>query len=402
MRRLATVIVVWLIATPALAKDPWPETGGGGGIGWFNGALQLFDQKMAGPINQATYEYHPWSMMQPTPFETIDAITWADLNAACTIGTVPSAFGRWFVYDFGPGQTCLTGVGGGSSYGLICGCTDKDGVSYQVNDVLAQTSPHFWSYALTASALVGPYATDLRFIGYPKPMARLDFPGAGECATVEALSRPVVFQPRDNPVFYVQATPWNWNAQLAFSAANLQDTIAFIGWKRDDVATATPGFNFYIDPAGSGVNALIEAELVDAFGFMWVDSKWYVVFVKDGSIVQSDLVLDPAVTYGSLSNYITQHMGGSIAFLMQTDIDAEGGGRRRGAYQVTNFTDSTNFHSTFNTFTIGSSTVAGPDSGYQDVTGVGQNWHRVISACQITGSAQTLGRFFVSQMDVIK
>ena len=373
---------------------------GGGGGDWFSTALTLADPNMSSAINQATYEWHHWSMkdIRPEPFVLLDFNNWAFFDSVCTPGTAAGII--QFIYDT---NACTAGGGGGSS-GNVCLCGDSGGVAYVVQGAGSRgQASHYWVAAYTAigGEGVGGYSTDVGLVGYPKQLLRLDFPTANTCATAEEVNYPVTFQPRDNPVFYVEATPWNYDTQLPNITANLADSIVFLGWKRDDISVSTPGFNHYIDPAVAGTNALIEADLVDAFGFMWVDSKWYMVFVKNSVIVSADLILDPVAKYGSIANYTAQHTGGSIALVMQTDIDQKSGGRRKGAYQVTNTVDSTNFHSAFVPFSISASN-AGPDSGYQDGAGTGENWHRVVTGCLENGSTATFGRFFLSQMDVIK
>ncbi len=377
--------------------------GSGSAATWF-ASLPLADENMRSAVNQATYEWHHWSMkdVRPVALATIDVNDWQSFGNATT-GTCPSLGQNLvqFIYDFAGGQTCSGGTGGGSAFGQVCRCAPISGSTYGVLDLADEAQPHYWTTAISGAGAAAGYTTDIQNVAYPNQMLRLDFPGAGECVAVENVNKPVVFQSRDNPVFYIETTPWNWTTNLANMEANLADTISFVGWKRDDVAPATPGFNFYIDPAVAGTDALIEAELVDAFGMMWVDSKWHFVSVKNGTTIVTAEILDPAAVYGSLFNYLTQHMGGSIAFLIQSDIDQKDSGRKRVSYQVTDFTDSTNWHSTY-VAAPPPGTLGSIDSGYPDVGGVGQRYRRIFAACQETGSAQTLGRFFLTQMDVIK
>lgn len=400
MRRWLAIPLALLLPAVVLANDRWPGGGGGGMTTWFN-ALQLTDPKMTSAINQATYEWHHWSVKDMRTFETesfvqIDVNDWAFANGNCIQGL--GVGGTQFIYDSNGG--CAAG---GGTIGTPCKCTETSGSKYGLR-AAAETGdpvPHMWTTALTGGPVTGiaGYSTDIRFVGYPRPMLRLDFQGADECATAEEVTKSLVFQPRDNPVAYIEATLWNWTASSPFMVANVADTIVFVGWKKDDVVASTPGFDLYIDPAVAGVNALLEAALVDAFGMMWVDSKWHAVWVKDG-VIYSDVILDPVVVYGTLDNYLSLHMGGSTAFFVQTDIDNKSSGRKRGAYQVTDTTDSTNWHSNFNPFSMG--VLGSPDSGFQDAGGQAQFWHRIVTACTKTGSATVLGRFFVSQMDIIK
>lgn len=388
---------------------------GAGGLKTWFGALNLADPRMRSAVNQATWEWHHWAVDDIRPeynaFFPVEANDWQSsynpTTGSCVVGA-ESPGNILFIYDFSGGETCASAAGGGGDFGLLCKCGDLDGMTYGGVDMSQEPQSFYWVTAVQDGGgglgqQAALYNTDLINAAYAKPMLRLDMYDADSCVTIESVNKPVTFQSRDQPVLYVEITPWNWNAQFPEMVNAVENTIAFTGWKIDSVGAVTPGFNHYVDPAVSGTATLIEADLSEAFGFLWVDSKWYMVWIADGAIAQADLILDPVATYGSMLAYLNDHMGGSVAFMVQTDVDDVYGGRKRGAYQVTNENDSTNWHSQFKSFTMG--TGGSPETGFNNSGGVGQTFHRVVSACMKSAYTPILnpsGRWFVNQMDIIK
>lgn len=382
--------------------------GSGAGGSYFSGLPSYAEPQMKDAANRFLFDEHLMNtgeldsasiaLIDPTDFASMFGV-----GGGCQLGQAPGAV---FLVNDMTGGDCTQEVGGGSITGL-CACSPTTATAYGPANILPGASgapepilggvQHYWGYSATAPG-INPSVYPPSVYSYEQPMIRLDPLGANGCSTAMEGSHAVEFQGQQKPAWFVRVQ--NNNPSDAGRGAEMQQMVAWFGWSN---SLANAGFSHFIDPAGTTpATVLIEADIDNGFGFLWIgpSQSWYSVWIRNGSLSSAEIVNFPgAMTPGtafydyiySTTNYARiQLMAGTMLGGFGFDPEPNVGGTKWAGYSIGKtkkaaFTPAT----TSPQFLLGN---------MQTRTG----YYRVATACGIPSATEVTLRFELSQMDVIK